>query len=69
MVNLKSKTVSFDDVLLAPQYSDIASRSEIEISQSLRGVGNFSLPVISSPMDTITGEECPQRCIGLGVLG
>jgi len=69
MVNLKSKTVSFDDVLLAPQYSDIASRSEIEITQSLRGVGNFSLPVISSPMDTITGERMSSEMHRLGGVG
>ena len=48
--------LSFDDVLLTPQYSNIESRKEIEIKQNLRSVGNFSLPIISSPMDTVTGE-------------
>jgi IMP dehydrogenase len=48
------EALSFDDVLLIPQYSDIYSRKEIKIKQNLKNVGNFSLPIISSPMDTIT---------------
>jgi IMP dehydrogenase len=48
------QALSFDDVLLIPQYSEIASRSEIDTHQALVNVGDFSLPIISSPMDTIT---------------
>lgn len=51
------EALSFDDVLLIPQYSGICSRKEIEIKQNLKNVGNFSLPIISSPMDTITEER------------
>ena len=51
------EALSFDDVLLVPQYSDIYSRKEIEIKQNLKNVGNFSLPIISSPMDTVTEER------------
>ena len=48
--------LSFDDVLLEPRYSEVYSRKDIEIRQSLKNVGEFELPIISSPMDTITGE-------------
>ena len=48
--------LSFDDVLLEPQYSSVQSRNDIKIRQRLRGVGSYNLPIISSPMDTITGE-------------
>ena len=48
------EALSFDDVLLIPQYSDIYSRKEIKVKQNLKNVGNFSLPIISSPMDTVT---------------
>ena len=47
------QTYSFDDVLLVPQYSSIESRSEVSMDCNL-GEFNFSLPVISSPMDTVT---------------
>ena len=46
--------ISYDDVLLVPQYSDIRSRSEIDISTDLGSGLNLSLPIISSPMDTIS---------------
>ena len=48
------QTYSFDDVLLVPKKSNIKSRSEIDISSDL-GKNNFRLPVIASPMDTISG--------------
>ena len=63
--------LSFDDVLLVPQYSEIKSRKDIEIRQNLRAVGDFSLPIIASPMDTITGEGmvcAMDRAGGLGIL-
>ena len=50
------QTYSFDDVLLVPQKSDIKSRSEVDISSNL-GKNSFRLPVIASPMDTITGAR------------
>jgi len=46
--------VSYDDVLLIPQYSDIRSRSEIDISTDLGADLSLRLPIISSPMDTIS---------------
>ena len=61
--------LSFDDVLLVPQYSEIKSRKDIEIYQELRAVGDFSLPIISSPMDTITGEAMACAVDTAGGLG
>jgi IMP dehydrogenase len=46
--------LSYDDVLLVPQYSDIRSRSEIDISTDLGSGLVLDLPVIASPMDTIS---------------
>jgi len=49
-----NRTFSYDDVLLIPQYSDIRSRSEIDISTDLGKGVKLQLPVIASPMDTIS---------------
>ena len=46
--------LSYDDVLLKPRFSDIRSRSEINISSDLGNDIKLSLPIISSPMDTIS---------------
>lgn len=68
------EALSFDDVLLEPQYSDILSRSEVDISTTMsEGQVNvkFRLPIISSPMDTVT-ETAMALAIGreggLGII-
>ncbi len=48
------KTYAYDDVLLIPQYSDITSRSEINIDTDLGKGVKLSLPIIASPMDTVS---------------
>ena len=55
-MDLLKTALSFDDILLLPQYSDIQTRNDIKIKQNLEKVDVYSLPIISSPMDTITGE-------------
>jgi IMP dehydrogenase len=49
-----NKVLTYDDVLLKPQYSDIKSRSEVDISTDLGNGVALQLPVIASPMDTIS---------------
>ena len=49
-----NNTFSYDDVLLVPQFSDIRSRSEIDISTDLGKGVILQLPIFASPMDTIS---------------
>lgn len=53
MNNIK-EVLTYDDVLLVPQYSDIESRRQISLAASLGSRIRLKLPVISSPMDTVT---------------
>tara|TARA_R110002012_G_scaffold321038_1_gene547168 strand:+ start:6552 stop:7586 length:1035 start_codon:yes stop_codon:yes gene_type:complete len=46
--------LSYDDVLLVPKYSDIESRSDIDLSVDLGKTLQLGLPILSSPMDTIS---------------
>ena len=48
------KTLSYDDVLLVPQYSDIKSRSEVSLQSDLGNGLVVPVPIFSSPMDTIS---------------
>lgn len=52
-----NKALSYDDVLLMPQYSDIRSRTEIDTSMDLGGDVTLELPVLSSPMDTVSETD------------
>ena len=60
--------LSFDDVLIVPQYSDIQSRSEIDIRNDL-GKLNLSLPVLSAPMDSVTESVMATAMAKNGGLG
>ena len=51
MYELK-KTYSYDDVTLVPHYSDLKSRGETDPSMF-----GFDLPIIMSPMDTVTTPD------------
>lgn len=65
----------FDDVLLIPKYSNISSRKNISletnISSSLERNLKLKLPLISSPMDTVTGSKMAISMAlngGLGII-
>jgi len=60
---------SYDDVLLVPQYSDVESRLQVKIGNSLDDERVFTAPIISSPMDTITEVEMAVRMGLYGGLG
>ncbi len=64
MVNLPLY-FSLDDVLLIPQRSDINSRSEVDLSWSSNNI-NFSIPIIASNMDCVTGVD---MAIAMGKYG
>jgi IMP dehydrogenase len=59
---------TFDDYLLVPQFSDIRSRKEINISTKL-GKFNFGIPIISSPMTTVTETAMSLKMAELGGFG
>lgn len=66
----------FDDVLLLPRYSDIASRSEVDLTCELSSNPEkrslcLKSPLISSPMDTVSGSEMAIHMAlngGLGII-
>lgn len=61
---------SFDDVLLIPQHSNIASRSDVDISSQIGNI-KLHLPILSANMDTVTEGDMAVaigRAGGAGVL-
>lgn len=56
MVIIEKPALTYDDVLLEPQYSEIESRSQVDISTELFG-NKYALPIISANMDTVTGPR------------
>ena len=63
------KNYSYDDVLLEPQFSDIESRKEIDISANIGSHIYLSTPIISAPMDTVTNQHMANALNECGALG
>ena len=51
------QTYTFDDVLIVPQYSELGSRSEVDMSVSFSKGLKFSIPVVPANMKTIVNEN------------
>lgn len=61
-------SLTYDDVLLIPQNSDIASREAIDTKFKF-GPYTLEKPIITAPMDTIVGEEMIRELARLGAIG
>lgn len=65
------KALTFDDISLIPQYSEILSRHDVNLSCGTHFGLDMSIPILSANMKTVTGTQMAkamQDCGGLGVL-
>jgi IMP dehydrogenase len=53
---LRGQSITFDDVLLVPRYSEMVP-SEVQVSTMLTKRIELHIPLLSSPMDTVTEHE------------
>lgn len=61
--------LTYDDVLLVPQYSEVESRSSVELSSNITPSVSVDIPIISSNMDTVTESEMAQAMSDSGGVG
>jgi len=61
--------LTFDDVLLVPQYTDIKSRKDVSLKTRLTKDIEIETPVISSNMDTITEINMMKAMSDAGGVG
>ena len=50
---IRHTAITFDDVLLEPRYSEVVP-SEVDVSTRLTNRIRLNVPLLSSPMDTVT---------------
>jgi IMP dehydrogenase len=63
--------LTFDDVLLMPQYSDINSRKDVSLKTRFSRNVKLNTPLVSSPMDTVTEADMAiemARNGGIGII-
>lgn len=62
-------SLTYDDISLIPtQVSRVKTRSEVNTKSSFLGI-DFLVPVIASPMDSVTGIEMAKELSNLGCIG
>ena len=63
------KCYTYDDVNIIPKYSELGSRSEIDLKTNFTKKTKLKIPIVSSPMDTITGLDMAQEMMNWGGVG
>lgn len=59
---------TYDDVVLLPQYSELSSRSTVSLRTKFSYL-ELEIPIVASPMDTVTGSEMAAWMASKGGLG
>lgn len=68
ITGVNPSSLTYDDVLLIPQNSNIVSRSHVETKIKF-GPYTLEKPIISAPMDTVSGEKMARELARLGAIG
>ena len=68
-LNEYQQSLTYDDISLIPtKISRIKSRKEVDTATNFLGI-KLSVPIISSPMESVTGIEMAKELYNLGCLG
>ena len=60
------EALGYDDISLLPNFSDIVSRKEVSTRSKISKSKYIDIPIILSPMDTVSSVK---RCIKMNHLG
>ena len=63
------RALAYDDINITPKYSDVEHRDDINITTRFTKKTLLDIPIVSSPMDTITGFDMAFAMMVLGGVG
>ena len=61
--------LTYDDVNIVPKYSELESRGDVGLTSKLTKNVELRLPIVSSPMDTVTEYDMAKIMMDLGGVG
>ena len=63
------KYLTYDDVNIVPKYSELGSRKDVKLNTKFTKNTELTIPIVSSPMDTITEEKMAVEMMEWGGVG
>jgi IMP dehydrogenase len=66
---LVNNDICFDDILMVPQYSEVMSRTAVDLKMPIGGYTWLDFPVIASPMDTVCEKDMAIAIAEAGGIG
>ena len=66
---MKIKCYTYDDVNIIPKYSEVGHRDKVNIRTRFTKKTEIAYPIVSSPMDTVTGLNMAKAMLEWGTCG
>ena len=61
--------LTYDDVNIVPKFSEVLSRENVDLSTRFTKNTTLSIPIVSSPMDTVTELDMAKEMLDMGGVG
>ena len=61
--------LTYDDVNIVPKYSELESRDKVKLNTRFTKNTELTIPIVASPMDTITEEDMAEEMMDWGGVG
>ena len=68
MLKIRTQALTFEDILLVPQYSEVLPK-EVDIRSKLTRDIDLQIPIVSAAMDTVTEHQAAIKMARLGAIG
>ena len=63
------RALTYDDIIIVPKYSELKSRGDVKLNTRFTKNTELTIPIVSSPMDTVTGLDMAKEMMEWGGVG
>ncbi len=66
---ISKQALTYDDVNIVPKYSELESRENVKLNTRFTKNTELTIPIVSSPMDTVTELDMAKEMLDWGGVG